>query len=340
MRQVHVSDYLKCTAPIWLDTKVTLNPTTTLSMYRKIPDDLQKTAECKLNEVTSRIENDITQMKEWIAKQPHLNIEIDDQFILTLLRCCKFSLQRTKEKIDTYYTARSIMPEIFSNRDPYLPEIQHLFNSRCIALPLPNLDPDDGSRIIFINYSSSLDPNLVSLRNLDKVNYMILDILIREDDDMIINGLKLITHCKDLSVRFLNELTPLYMKRHVYLVNAFPLRLQAVRVVNCPAPFAFAYSIFKTFTTSKIGQRMMMVSETNVPELCRQSPHLFPKEMGGNNGSIQELSGTWKRKVESYREWFLQEEAKKSDESLRTEPPKTALDLFGADGTFRKLEID
>lgn len=317
-----------------------LDPITTLSMYRKIPDDLKQTAECKLNEITSRIENDITQMKEWMAMQPHLNFEIDDQSILTFLRCCKFSLQRTKETIDTYYTARSIIPELFSNRDPYLPEIQHLLNTGGIALPLPNLDPYDGSRILWVNYSSSLDPNFVSLRELDKVNYMILEILLKEDDHVTINGAKCIVHCKDFNIRFLSELSPLYLKRHAYVLKAFQLRIQGIYVVNCPTPFAFACNVFKSFTSRKISQRMMMVSETNVPELCKKSLHLFPKEMGGNNGSITELTDTWKRKVESYREWFLQEETKKSDESLRIEPSKTSLDLFGADGTFRKLDID
>lgn len=49
---------------------------------------------------------------------------LDDQWILTFLRCCKFSLQKTKEKIDAYYTIRNLMPEFFENRDPFEPEIQ------------------------------------------------------------------------------------------------------------------------------------------------------------------------------------------------------------------------
>jgi hypothetical protein len=37
--------------------------------------------------------------------------------IITFLRGCKFSLERTKEKLDMYYTLRTALPEFFSNRD-------------------------------------------------------------------------------------------------------------------------------------------------------------------------------------------------------------------------------
>lgn len=50
----------------------------------------------------------------------------DDQWILTFLRGCKFSLERAKAKLDSYYTMRTLLPEFFTNRDPMLPEIQEI----------------------------------------------------------------------------------------------------------------------------------------------------------------------------------------------------------------------
>lgn len=44
--------------------------------------------------------------------------------------------------------------------------------------------------------------------------------------------------------------------------------------------------------------------------------------------------------MESYRDWFVQEETARSDESKRPEKPKTSSDLFGVEGSFRKLEVD
>lgn len=309
-------------------------------MYREIAAELKKAAECKLNEVTSRIEDDIGHIRLWIAKQPHLNFEIDNQLILSFLRCSKFSLQKTKEKIDAHYTARTIMPEMFGNRDPFLPEIQHLLNAG-LMLPLPNLDPDDGSRIICANYGRNLDPSLVNLYNTSKLIYMVLDILLMEDDHTIINGIKILVQTKDFHLGFLPNVTPVYMKKHWYgIEKGFPFRIQELYAANCPAPFVFAYNVLKKFASSKMSQRMQLVSESKIPELCKKSPHYFPKEMGGNNGSVQELIVTWKKKVESYGKWYLQEETRKSNESLRIGKPKTSSGELGVEGSFRQLDID
>lgn len=48
----------------------------------------------------------------------------------------------------------------------------------------------------------------------------------------------------------------------------------------------------------------------------------------------------WKKKLEEYSAWFKEQEKSKANETLRPGSPKTADDLFGMDGTFRKLTID
>lgn len=53
---------------------------------------------------------------------------LDDQLLLTFLRGCKFSLERTKEKLDMHYTLKTMIPEMFSNRDPFDPEIQKVLS--------------------------------------------------------------------------------------------------------------------------------------------------------------------------------------------------------------------
>lgn len=85
---------------------------------REISPELQKIAEAELNEVPSRIADDILALRTWMSKQAHLIARTDDQFLVTFLRGSKYSLERAKEKIDLYYTVRSLMPEMFESRDP------------------------------------------------------------------------------------------------------------------------------------------------------------------------------------------------------------------------------
>lgn len=85
---------------------------------REISPELQKKAQDELNEVPSRIEEDILALRTWISKQAHLRARTDDQFLITYLRGSKYSLERAKEKIDLNFTVRSLMPEMFESRDP------------------------------------------------------------------------------------------------------------------------------------------------------------------------------------------------------------------------------
>lgn len=59
----------------------------------------------------------------------------DDQFILNFLRGCKFDLELTKKKIVNFYTMRTASVEFCTNRDPFLLEMQNLFESGYVTCP-------------------------------------------------------------------------------------------------------------------------------------------------------------------------------------------------------------
>ena len=44
--------------------------------------------------------------------------------LLKYLRGCKYSLEKTKKKLEMTLTMRTLLPEFFSGWDPMLPEIQ------------------------------------------------------------------------------------------------------------------------------------------------------------------------------------------------------------------------
>ncbi|ETN67653.1 multiple wing hair [Anopheles darlingi] len=90
----------------------------TMAQLRTLVPELAEKARKELNEVPNRIPEDLASLRSWLIKQTHLNPRTDDQFLVNFLRGCKYSLEKTKEKLDNYYTVKTAIPEFFENRDP------------------------------------------------------------------------------------------------------------------------------------------------------------------------------------------------------------------------------
>lgn len=94
---------------------------------RPLPEDLQKIACEELNEVPERIEQDLQDFRQWIEKQPHLRARTDDQFLISFLRGCKYSMEKAKSKIDKYYTLRTKYPDFYTIQNIDDPKFIELF---------------------------------------------------------------------------------------------------------------------------------------------------------------------------------------------------------------------
>ena len=68
---------------------------------------------------------------------------------------------------------------------------------------------------------------------------------------------------------------------------------------------------------------------------------ILPNELGGKAGPAMELHRAEVKKLEEHRDWFLEEEQRaRVDEGKRPGKSKNATDLFGVEGSFKKLDID
>ena len=91
---------------------------------RPINEELQKIAKEELNEESpEKIQEFLIAFREWIRKSPYLKGRTDDQFLVTFLRGCKYSLERAKQKYDMFYTVRTHIPELLKDRDPLIEKI-------------------------------------------------------------------------------------------------------------------------------------------------------------------------------------------------------------------------
>ncbi|KAK4879924.1 hypothetical protein RN001_008070 [Aquatica leii] len=306
-------------------------------MVREISSELKAEAIEKLNEIPERIQQDINNIREWLKKQPHLCVRDDDQSLLSFLRGCKHSLQITKNKLDFFYTAKTLVPEFYGGRDPFLPEIQAILNAGFLCV-LPQAD-DHGAKILLWNMSEC-NPDTMPYVTLVKVCTMLIDILLNEDDNAIIFGLNIWIDLKNCPIKYGSQFSPSFVKKHLEITEkGLPLRIKGLHITNCHPLLEFAYYFSKSLCNGKVTKRMHLYQDYNkfhsvIPQ------RLLPEEYGGNNGSLKNLKNVWKEKIESYREWFLQDSKYKSNENLRPGKQKTMSDMFGIEGSFRKLTVD
>lgn len=305
---------------------------------RQLSTELAEKARLELNEDPKRVEDDVQHIKNWIAKQPHLRARTDEQWILGFLRGCKFSLERTKEKFDLYYTLRSTAPELwrYKYNDPKVLEILNLG----VVLILPKSIDKISPRVALVRIGA-YDPNKYHITDIMSASNIVQEIMMQEDDILMVSGATTILDLEGVSTGHLMQMTPASIKKMVVMgQDATPVRMKGHHYLNTPATFETLFNFMKTLLNEKNKNRMY-VHNKNYEEMYKHIPQeVLPAEYGGKGGAMQEIIDHWKNKVQEYQQWLKEGQNCGTDESKRPGKPKTAEELFGVEGSFRQLQFD
>lgn len=143
---------------------------------RPINEALQKKAIEEVNEDPARIEKDIEALREWIKKSPHLIMHDNDQLQVALLRCCKYRMEKAKQKLDIHFTLKTHMPDLMKNRDlTKNPQLHNALNAGVI-IQLP-LEAPDSPRHMLIRVRA-FDPSVHTLHDITKITHMIGEMMV------------------------------------------------------------------------------------------------------------------------------------------------------------------
>ncbi|XP_014362969.2 alpha-tocopherol transfer protein-like [Papilio machaon] len=305
---------------------------------RPLSNELAEKARLELNEDPNRINDDLQHIKDWLAKQPHLRARTDDQWLIAFLRGCKFSLERTKEKIDLYYSVRNTAPDFFRIRhtDPLFNEILDLGST----VVLPKLASPDAPRVTIIR-PGQYDADKYPIADVLSVNTIIDKILLMDDDNMVVAGNQFILDLDKVTMSHFLQMTPMTMKKMVVASqDALPLRMKGTHYLNTPAGFETVFNALKSLLNTK-NQSRLYVHNKNYEDMYKYIPkEILPSEYGGNGGTVKEITDYWKKKVEEYSDFLEADYQYGTDETKRLGKPKTAEDMFGLEGSFRQLNFD
>ncbi|XP_069951888.1 alpha-tocopherol transfer protein-like isoform X6 [Cherax quadricarinatus] len=303
-----------------------------------LSEELLQRAKEEINEVPERRADDIEHIRDWLKHQPHITARLDDWTILRFLRGCKFSLQRTKEKLDMFYTCKTLCPEWYKNRDPQDKKIRAILELGVI-LPLPGYETS-GSRVVITRWGR-FEPSKLSLNDLMKASLAVIEVWMDEDEQASVTAMVTVEDCQSLGFSHITALTPSFVKKaSALLQEGYPMRPKGLHYINTPAAFDTVFNIFKSFMKEKMRKRVH-IHGTDMESLYRHVPKsVLPVEYGGTNGTIEEITKYWIERLDARRDWLLEDEKYVVDESKRPGKAKTSAELFGLEGSFRKLNVD
>lgn len=306
---------------------------------RPLTPELQKVAIEQLNENPDRIDEDIAALRLWINQQPHLKSRTDDQFLVNFLRGCKYSLEKTKSKLDRFYTLRTKYPEYFVGHNVDVDKLLKLFRFGLVVF-LPNPLPNNGPRIALIRMGA-YNPDEYNFVEVNRAGSLMGQIVLNEDDHAIMNGVIHIMDLSNVKMGHFTQMTPSFAKKMtVYQEEALPMRTKGTHFINTPGGFDKIFNMFKPMMSKK-QQSRLYVHGTNFESLYQQIPQKYlPVEYGGENGSYTELIKEWEDRILAYRNYWVEEENYGTDESLRPGKPVDFESLFGMEGSFRQLNVD
>ncbi|KAF5291258.1 hypothetical protein FQR65_LT11436 [Abscondita terminalis] len=268
-----------------------------------------------------------------------LEFFLDDESLINFVKGCKWSIQRTKEKIDCFYSTRTLFPEYFNNRDPFNSQTQKVLKAG-LFYPLPNKSRSDKSKICYVAFPALQD---VTLAECVKVFFMTLDVLLNEDENFAEDGLQIIADYKNITLKMLGEFTPRVVKSYLLCLQAaYPARFRGYIGINIPNALEKVLNvILNSFINEKTRSKITLLGTISPGKLHKtMDKSMLPEELGGLNGSLPVIKEELKTKMESYKDWFLEDAKYCSNERLRINKLKYKDEEFGVDGSFRKLNVD
>ncbi|XP_065367082.1 uncharacterized protein LOC135959887 [Calliphora vicina] len=312
----------------------------TMTNIRPLTKELQQIACEELNEVPERVPQDLKDFKEWLAKQTHLKARTDEQFLISFLRGCKFSMEKAKLKIDRYYTLKTKYPDFYTIQNVKDPRVKELVDLGRVGITLPHPLNVTGPRILYVR--TGLYPTeTFSFADVMCIANALQEICMWEDDYCVICGYVQILDMTDYSAAHMLQMTPTVVKKmSTFAEDAVPLRQRAIHIINMPVGFEKVFNMLKPLLPLKQQERMF-AHGSNLASLYEHIPQKYlPQELGGENGSLDELTQEITRNFAKHHEYFMEDLKYRVDEQLRVNKIINYDNVFGTQGTFRKLNVD
>ncbi|KAG5875459.1 hypothetical protein JTB14_008737 [Gonioctena quinquepunctata] len=281
---------------------------------------------------TNLLREDVLNLMEWIEKQPHLP-EVTELQVALFLHSCSYSNEMAKVTIDKYFTIKTLCPEVFGNRDPRNPVIQSSIEV-VLFMPLPKQTPD-GDLVLFVKMMD-LDPkNYIYAAQIKCFDMITLFHLHKYGPA---NGIVIVFDMKGFTLGHFLKVNVVYMKTFLfYLQEGMPIKFKSIHFINIVPFMDRILAMMRPFMKKQVADAFIM--HTQLDTLFERIPkEIFPEEYGGACESTKLLHERYKSLINENAELFKFQDSQIVDESRRPEKDEYINEVFGIDGTFKKLQ--
>ncbi|XP_058828317.1 clavesin-2-like [Topomyia yanbarensis] len=284
-------------------------------------------------------EQSIQQLREWIAKHPHIKrCRTDAPFLLRFLRAKKYSFINAAKTLESFLTARTKHRQWFNNFDIDDPALADLVDTSYL-FPLPRLDSK--GRVVFFICSSKFNPAKHTIISPIQLIHMMGEIYY-ETQEISCAGCVWIFDMEKTDKRVLGMITVQDIRTLTDLVNtAAAARIKELHFINTPAVFRTIANLILQLMSEKIRSRVFC--HPSLEDLhSKMDKSLLPKEFGGEL-PMAELTANYKKLCRKMRPRLL---AMNDMEIELVDNPNDIWTNYsgrledGAIGSFRKLQVD
>ncbi|KAK9506744.1 hypothetical protein O3M35_008621 [Rhynocoris fuscipes] len=236
-----------------------------------------------------------------------------------------------------YFTCKILVPEVFTHRDPLSEPFKKSFKVMKFGC-LPKLT-DEGRRVILFSHSRP-DGEDYEPEVLFKRISMMLDILLLEGVDYV--GCEVVIDCTNVCFSQLTRYDLSLTKKTVDVgLKAIPQRVHRIHMVNPNSILDASLSLFRPILPKKLTNRFIIHRDfKSLPATLGLD--CTPSDLGGDGPSTEEINNFWEKKLIAYRDWFIENDHIKTDESKRIGKCRYENNdcTFGHQGSFKKMEVD
>ncbi|KAG5881555.1 hypothetical protein JTB14_028172 [Gonioctena quinquepunctata] len=285
------------------------------------------------NKTEDELKEDIHIIREWVKNQPHLPEVPSDRVITNFLLLNKFSIENTKQRLDMYYTMRSLFPDFFQDKHPLS---SHMLKTMDLMYFLPLPEATEGGYRVVVLYVADDDPTKFDGYNYLAHTHNVYEQRLHKD---YLTGDIFIFDLSRIKMGHISQFTPIALKKiSTTLEKTYSNQVKQIHVVNYPSFAEPLIAMVRRILNPKIAQRFHF--HQDIHSIRDSIPsYILPKDYGGEELSLAELNEIWKEMFANCREKFDDRDRLRVKEELRPTPLVND-EVLGFHGNFKKLNVD